>query len=443
MALAIRLRLAQGKVILKTSTNRDHFALTTMELIWMGPLKATLFATVSYLFTALVAAHEITATDVKFECPPGLKVIQEDDYKQDREFRCEDSNGKKNGPVRTYNLRTGLLTVSGSYAGDQWDGTWTFFSDGKKTEEGVWKDGRMNGYQRQWQSDGELVKEEFWVGGYQSGLQRTYFGQGKVQTEEFYASSNPPGLAEHSEKMFDDTGTLLFEGHYDSNKVKVGVWNYYWQNGKRRMSEHYARGNNRYPSLVQVDVWDQLENTIDPALLPTSCLPQMDKGGCPWPNSRVFHADTFFDPCHNCIVAVFRAPLSFGELDAILGEVRMDLVSAGYVVAFSGATDRIALLLTSPKRSNNGANEEYYRVRLARDACTSGMTTCTIRVTANLVRAPVVAGKRNDAASLFIDDIRTQKIVDSVSSAVKQSDAEFSRAGNPIRSINPFHLRFF
>jgi hypothetical protein len=254
----------------------------------------------------------------------------------------------------------------------------------------------------------------------------------RMASEEKYSGNKM------SRTVFSESGLVLESGTYDEYENPVGDRFYYWENGAKEKIEHYkdVGDDSGYEKLVAVDLWDERGSKIDEALLPADCLPELDHGKCPWGDNNTWTAKTYFDPCHNCFDSIFEAPLE-RSLYNMLDLAARHLRERGDLIAFDGATDRVALLMTTPRRDDSGSSDQYYRLRVARDPCSKGMKECVIRATANLIRVPVVSGERVNAEMQLLDDDITQEVIELIRGEVERSNSDFASRNDKDHRLFP------
>jgi len=152
-------------------------------------------------------------------------------------------NGKPDGYWKTYNDKR-ILVSEGSRKNFELDSVWTFYdSQGKKTLEITYKNGKKNGLRRSYQQE-EIVNEYF-INDIKQGLSKTYYISGKLKKETPFEN----GLENGIEREYDTTGLIISLIEYRTgfvinreriNRVdfkgqKQGVWKWFYDNGNLKL----------------------------------------------------------------------------------------------------------------------------------------------------------------------------------------------------------------
>jgi hypothetical protein len=319
--------------------------------------------------------------------------------------------------------RDGKLSVSGEYSNDHPHGLWTWYrADGGKREDAEFINGALNGYHRQWNDAGTLVVEEQYENDAEAGRWTRHWDTGAPSVIAEYSE----GGAVKKATTFDQQGRKLSEGSYRRGE-KIGTWLYYWEGGNRRSAETYPDAPNS-PSVLDptsVKLWDEEGVAVAEWFIPLACLPSV-RGDCAWPMPDVRVAKTFSDSCSTCVDAVFKAPLS-RELFDIEEHIVRKLHQRGKVIAFRGSTGDQLVVVTIALRNELDKVDEFYRIRVFRDACRRGMSTCVIRSAIHLVRIPVVHDLRDTSKTELTEDDLTSYLSNYLEAQIRESVELMSR----------------
>ncbi len=139
-------------------------------------------------------------------------------------------------------------------------GKWILFhSTGNKSKEGVYSDGKKDGYFKYYDRHGHLLKVERFENGEiyvnEEGestldIRKTYYTNAAVKTEGGYKYNEPEGIhLEFSEdgvlvgaKIYE-FGVLLGKGIVNEEGKKQGTWEEYYESGKLRAKGKYLNDN--------------------------------------------------------------------------------------------------------------------------------------------------------------------------------------------------------
>lgn len=198
--------------------------------------------------------------------------------------------------------------------------------------------------------------------------------------------------------------------------MQVGKWEYWWPSGAKRLVVEFEgrdivvkrferpRGGNREPKALSLTAWDEDGHQLPASLLPIECSDLASSGDCPWrtiAQKRKYH-EVYFPGAEVSTVM----PDVLGLQGAILELFR----ERGLRLAYSGRSDRLVLVLTSPRSSASGDLSSYYRVRITRSAnCPDKW--CEASLAAYRFDAPIHAGDIDWSKSKPVDDDITQRVV--------------------------------
>jgi antitoxin component YwqK of YwqJK toxin-antitoxin module/Tfp pilus assembly protein PilF len=148
--------------------------------------------------------------------------------------------GKRNGKAVGYNS-SGLSVSTDNYKEGKFDG----LSIGYDFKEGLlsrvnYQDGVTQGYRdREW-LNGKKELEFTLRNDSVNGPYKAWHENGKIRYEGIYKNDNPNGLWTY----YHWNGTLDKQGGYDSLGQFTGIWNFYYQNGKKLAVENaYINGD--------------------------------------------------------------------------------------------------------------------------------------------------------------------------------------------------------
>jgi antitoxin component YwqK of YwqJK toxin-antitoxin module len=385
-------------------------------------MKPSWFAIVLAACLVSSAPQRSLAAPLAPACPTGTAPASEKSPDGGTTQFCRTPAGAKTGPLLGYD-RDGRLSVSGAYSNDKPHGVWVWYrADGGKREEAEFKDGALDGYHRQWNDTGILVVEEHYENDVEAGKWTRHWDTGAPSVIAEYSERG----AVKKETTFDEQGRRLSEGSYRRGE-KIGTWVYYWENGNSRLSETYRAAPNSPSALdpTSLKLWDEDGVAVSESFVPLACLPPV-RGECAWPMPDVRVAKTFSDPCSTCLDAVFKAPLS-RELFNIEEHVVRKLHERGKVIAFRGSTGDQLVVVAIPLRNELDKVDEFYRIRITRDVCRRGMSTCIIRSAIHLVRIPVVNDLRDMGQTQLTDDDLTSYLATYLDGQIRESVELMSR----------------
>ncbi|HET6989950.1 MAG TPA: TonB family protein, partial [Bacteroidia bacterium] len=155
-------------------------------------------------------------------------------------------NGLPDGTWRTYAdpaMTSDTLPVSiDNYSNGMKNGLHSGYSHGKLSEEIFYKDDKLDGTYKKWDTNGMLGISENYVNGNREGLCK-YFNHGKCIREANYSKGKMDG----AEKEYDDGGKLFRISWY--NQGRVDSTSNYFPNGQKSVSRIYKY----YPGFVKTE----------------------------------------------------------------------------------------------------------------------------------------------------------------------------------------------
>ncbi len=177
-------------------------------------------------------------------------------------------DGKPDGYWKTYN-EGGILISEGNRKNFELDSLWRFYdNEGKIAMEVNYKQGKKDGVRRIYRQD-EIIEENFKVD-VKDGLTRNLTPGGRVTKEVFFSDGLENGMA----KEFGEDGRIItlitykngfitereIINRFDNNKLKHGLWKYFYPNGMVQREGHYNHGvENGY--FKEYDLDGNLVNT--------------------------------------------------------------------------------------------------------------------------------------------------------------------------------------
>jgi len=157
-------------------------------------------------------------------------------------------NGKVEGTVKKYYINGSLLeedkvkedktASSVKYPKKKTNGGVKFnYESGKILTEMNFKDGELDGMLKQYYENGNLCVETAYAAGVMNGINKTYYRNGKVKTE----SGMVNGIADGISRTFRDDGSVISELAYFNGNLN-GLCRTYYANGQLQEETVYEDG---------------------------------------------------------------------------------------------------------------------------------------------------------------------------------------------------------
>lgn len=142
-------------------------------------------------------------------------------------------NGKRDGFWREY-YDNGKLKLEGNYVVGERDGLWKeYHNSGHLKMEGTYKDGKQDGLWKEYNYDGELQSEIGYKNGKKDGVYKTYGSKGHPLDDGQYKDDKKDGFWKYY-----DSFDLKEEGYYKDGG-KDGLWKSYYGEGKLHSERYY------------------------------------------------------------------------------------------------------------------------------------------------------------------------------------------------------------
>lgn len=118
------------------------------------------------------------------------------------------------------------------------EGIYTFwYLNGKKKEEGLYKDDKPDGVWKSWYANGVLEFEGAYKAGKKEGAWKRWNDAGQLESEKYYESDTQGYVW----KEWFANGQHATEGSYKSEK-KDGIWRTWYENGQQKELIDYRKG---------------------------------------------------------------------------------------------------------------------------------------------------------------------------------------------------------
>ncbi len=205
----------------------------------------------------VVEEYYLEIPQVHFEKPYENNVLQGIGYEYGKDGRIISINKYEKGVMQS------TMPINRYNRNNQKHGLWIWFYDDIKDEkvkrlEGRYKDGKKNGYFREYDRKGELLSTTKYVDGQvvenaeelmNVDIVREYYPNAAVRWEKTYIAGKPHGIwkeyndtgAVINSKIYDK-GILLGEGIVDESGLKQGPWKEYYKSGELRAEGSYKDG---------------------------------------------------------------------------------------------------------------------------------------------------------------------------------------------------------
>lgn len=238
-------------------------------------------------------------------------------------------------------------------------------------------------------------------------------------------SSEVPGSAEI---QYTRDGRIESRGEHIQG-LRVGRLEYWWPNGSKRLVAEFevtdviAKQSKLYrtrkPKALSLTAWDQDGNQLPASLLSGECFDLPSSGHCSGRASGPKRKYREHWRAGATAVGSGVVPDVLGLHGAILELFR----ERGLRLAYSGRSDRVVLVLTSPRSSVSGDLSSYYRVRIAKSAdCPDSW--CEVSFTAFRLDAPIRAGNIDWSKSKPVDDEITQRLTELLDQEIARGQLE-------------------
>ncbi len=179
--------------------------------------------------------------------PNGYNVFYYDNGKKSSEGLMKD--GKPDGYWKNY-YKNGSLKIEGNRKNFLLDSTWNFYSEkGKKTKSINYISGKKNGYTINYDSNQLVLSKENFINDIKNGNSYWYYQSGKIKQIIPYINGKPDGIAfEYSEDSLIisiikyQSGILASVekiNRKDENGFKQGVWKEFYNDGKLKEEKKF------------------------------------------------------------------------------------------------------------------------------------------------------------------------------------------------------------
>ncbi len=142
------------------------------------------------------------------------------------------------------------------------NGTWKYFHPNGKTQtEAYYKNGKLNGYVKEYDKKGQLISSKRYIDGElfvekekveeKAIVKKEYFENGKVKNQGAFVDDKAVGI--HTtyaksgkvveSKKYSSSGWVLYKGIIDRKGKRQGDWTYFYKSGKVKSTGKYK--NNR------------------------------------------------------------------------------------------------------------------------------------------------------------------------------------------------------
>ena len=150
-------------------------------------------------------------------------------------------NGKEDGVLEEYH-ENGKPNVKGSYLNGERNGVWESYHDnGQLSGKGSYLNGEKIGVWEEYHENGQLWRKGSYLNGERDGVCEVYYSNGKLWEKGSHLNGNMNGVWEryyHKNGKLKEKGSYLSLGLGDGYK-KIGVWEYYKEDGSLRLTETY------------------------------------------------------------------------------------------------------------------------------------------------------------------------------------------------------------
>lgn len=133
----------------------------------------------------------------------------------------------------------GKKMAEGLYRNEKKDSTWTFYSETGdfRTKEETYRNGILHGPSRLYYPEGGIVELKFYQDGILEGNWEKYDEQGNVRLKGNYKAGDKNG----SLTVYGPKGQVLTRGKYTEGHLD-GEWTYYTEEGKIKKKDTYKMG---------------------------------------------------------------------------------------------------------------------------------------------------------------------------------------------------------
>ena len=160
-------------------------------------------------------------------------LVERDDF-----YYTKDTNKPYSGQVFSL-YDDGKKKEEGTYKNGKPDGLWKeWYENGQKKYEGSFKDGFRNGFWSYWNEEGEKTSEINYKNGKKNGLRFYWweYDNDKIMTEEIYKDGEII-----SDKEWYYNGNKEFEKSYKDGKPD-GLWKEWYENGQKKYEGSFKDG---------------------------------------------------------------------------------------------------------------------------------------------------------------------------------------------------------
>lgn len=140
--------------------------------------------------------------------------------------------------------------AEGMYVNQKKEGTWIYFSKGRKIQEENFLGGVKNGVSRKFYETGEVLEESDWKNGVQEGNYQVMYKNGQPYLQCKMANNLRNGLC----IIYFQNGKQELIANY-KNSLRHGEWKYNDENGNYKYSLFYNEGK-----LLNPQVRDSIDN---------------------------------------------------------------------------------------------------------------------------------------------------------------------------------------
>ncbi len=137
--------------------------------------------------------------------------------------------------IRTEYHDNGKKREEGSYKDGKKDGLWTsWYLNGKKKTEGSYKDGDRDGFFTEWHKNGHKREEGNYKNGKVDGIWSYWYESGQKKEEGDYKEGKKDGVL----TLWYENGHKMYEVNYRDEKV-CGVWSHWYESGQKKEEKNY------------------------------------------------------------------------------------------------------------------------------------------------------------------------------------------------------------